>query len=168
MPQSLPFRTPEQVAQVACGVSELLEVLWGRGQAAALAGPLPPSQFRALTVIEGQKRVNQRTLGEALGSRPSSVSRLCDRLEAAGLVERVASPTSRREVDLRLSRRGAAVLEEFRTSRARELESVLRSMAPAELSTLVEGLEQFQEAAAAHIGLNDAASGPEEVSEATA
>lgn len=151
MPQSLPFRSAEHVAQTACRVSELLDVLWGRGQEATLAGPLPPSQFRALTVIEEQQGVNQRALGEALGSRPSSVSRLCDRLEAAGLVERLTSATSRREVVLRLSRRGAAVLDDFRASRAREIEAVLQSMSPAHLRTLAEGLEQFQNAAAAHI-----------------
>ncbi|MET9495628.1 MarR family transcriptional regulator [Streptomyces sp. NPDC006552] len=151
MSRSLPFRSAEHVAQVACHVSELLDVLWGRGQEAAAAGPLPPSQFRALTVIEDQERVNQRTLGEVLGSRPSSVSRLCDRLEAAGLVERLASPTSRREVELRLSRRGSAVLEDFRASRAREIEAVLQTMSPAQLRTLADGLEQFQDAAAAHI-----------------
>ncbi|MEV1025952.1 MarR family transcriptional regulator [Streptomyces sp. NPDC050264] len=168
MPRSLPSRTPEHVAQVACHVSELLEVLWGRGQEAASTGPLPPSQFRALTVIEDQQRVNQRALGEALGSRPSSVSRLCDRLEAAGLVERLASTTSRREVDLRLSRRGSAVLDDFRASRAREIEAVLQSMSPAHLRTLAEGLEQFQDAAAAHIGPGAARGGAEGPSEAIA
>ncbi|WP_338692977.1 MarR family transcriptional regulator [Streptomyces sp. Q6] len=155
MPRGLPFRTPEHVAQVAGHVSELLDVLWCRGQEATLSGPLPPSQFRALAVIEEQRRVNQRTLGEALGSRPSSVSRLCDRLEAAGLVERLASPTSRREVDLRLSRRGEAVLDDFRASRAREIVTVLRTMSPDQLRTLAEGLEQFEHAAAAHIGLSE-------------
>ncbi|MYW70098.1 MarR family transcriptional regulator [Streptomyces sp. SID8379] len=153
MPRNLPFHTPERVAQAVSDVSELLQVLWGRGQEAAPSGPLPPSQFRALTVIEEQRRVNQRTLGEALGSRPPAVSRLCDRLEAAGLVERIASATSRREVDLRLSRRGASVLEELRSSRAREVEAVLHAMSPAQLRTLAEGLEQFRTAATAHMGL---------------
>ncbi|MEU8489470.1 MarR family transcriptional regulator [Streptomyces sp. NPDC048641] len=152
MPRSLPSRS-QQVAHAACSVSELLEVLWGRGQESAPSGPLSPSQFRALTVIQEQQKVNLRTLGDALGSRPSAVSRLCDRLEAAGLVERFPSTTSRREVDLRLSRRGSVVLEEFRTARAREVEAVLQSMPPAHLATLAEGLEVFRAAAAAHIGL---------------
>lgn len=153
MPRSLPPRNQEQVALVAGNVSELLQVLWGRGHEAVPSGPLSPSQLRALTVIEGQHTVNQRALGAALGSRPSSISRLCDRLEAAGLIERCTSTTSRREVDLRLSRRGAAALEEFRTSRLREIEAVLQHMSPAHLATLAEGLEQFQAAAAVHIGL---------------
>ncbi|GAA1897533.1 MarR family transcriptional regulator [Streptomyces durmitorensis] len=153
MPRSLPLHSRETVAHAACSVSDLLEVLWGRGHEAAPSGPLPPSQFRALTVIKEQRKVNQRTLGEVLGSRPSAVSRLCDRLEAAGLIERLPSTTSRREVQLRLSRRGSSVLEEFRTLRVREVEAVLETMSPAHLATLSEGLNLFQEAAAEHIGL---------------
>ncbi|MGD6748826.1 MarR family winged helix-turn-helix transcriptional regulator [Streptomyces sp. BH105] len=168
MPRSLPLHTPERVAETACRVSELLDVLYGRGQEAASSGPLPPSQFRALAVIEEQQRVNQRALGEALGSRPSSVSRLCDRLEAAGLVERLASTTSRREVDLRLSRRGAAVLDDFRAARAREIAEVLETMEPAHLHTLAAGLEQFERAASAHIGPSEGPADAKEPSEATA
>ncbi|MFE9399398.1 MarR family winged helix-turn-helix transcriptional regulator [Streptomyces flavidovirens] len=168
MPLSLPSHSDEQVAHAAVSVSELLQVLWGRGQEAAPSGPLSPSQFRALTVIKDQRKVNQRTLGEALGSRPSAVSRLCDRLEAAGLVERIPSTTSRREVDLRLSRRGNAVLDEFRTFRVREVEAVLQTMSPAHLASLAEGLELFQAAAAAHIGLHGGASAGESPSAATA
>ncbi|MFD3580455.1 MarR family winged helix-turn-helix transcriptional regulator [Streptomyces sp. NPDC058644] len=168
MPRSLPSHSPERVAHAACSVSDLLEVLWGRGQEAAPSGPLPPSQFRALTVIKEQRKVNQRTLGEALGSRPSAVSRLCDRLEAAGLIERLPSTTSRREVDLRLSRRGSSVLEEFRTLRMREVEAVLETMSSADLATLAEGLDLFQTAAAEHIGLPSEADSDGGLSAATA
>lgn len=149
----------QQVSHDACAALELLQLLWGRGQEAAPAGPVSPSQLRALTVLEGREGANLRALGEALGSRPSSVSRLCDRLAAAGLVERFPSPTSRREVEVRLSRRGRAVLDEFRTFRVRELETVLREMSPAELAALAEGLEAFRVAAAARIGLDAAADG---------
>ncbi|MGW7067172.1 MarR family winged helix-turn-helix transcriptional regulator [Streptomyces sp. NPDC054855] len=153
MPRSRPSHSPERVAHAACSVSDLLEVLWGRGHEASPSGPLPPSQFRALTVIKEKGKVNQRTLGEALGSRPSAVSRLCDRLEAAGLIERLPSSTSGREVDLRLSRRGSATLGKFRTLRVREVEAVLETMSPDQLATLAEGLDLFQAAAGEHIGL---------------
>jgi DNA-binding MarR family transcriptional regulator len=129
-------------------VSELLEVLWGRGQEAAPTGPLSPSQVRALFAIEQYEGANLRTLGDALGSRPSSVSRLCDRLEAVGLVDRQTSPTSRREVELRLTRRGHAALAEFRDFRAREVKAVLGLMAANELAALAEGLAAFRRAAA--------------------
>lgn len=153
MPRNLPPRNPEQVANTANRVADLLEVLWGRGQEMAPPGPLPPSQLRALKVIEEQRSVNQRMLGDVLGTGPSAVSRLCDRLEAAGLLERVPSATSRREVELTLSAQGTKVLEELRLSRMRELETVLQTMTAADLGILSEGLEKLQQAATAHVGL---------------
>ncbi|OEJ36820.1 MarR family transcriptional regulator [Streptomyces agglomeratus] len=152
MPRTLHSADHEQVAHAACAVSELLQLLWGRGQEAAPSGPLSPSQLRALTALAGQEGVNLRALGEVLGTRPSSVSRLCDRLEAAGFVERYPSTTSRREIEVHLSRRGRAVLAESRAFRAREVETVLQQMTPANLAALAEGLEAFK-TAAAHLGL---------------
>ncbi|WP_343244834.1 MarR family transcriptional regulator [Streptomyces sp. SID14478] len=144
------------MADTANRVAELLEVLWGRAQEKAPSGPIPPSQLRALKVIEAQRSVNQRTLGDVLGTGPSSISRLCDRLEATGLLERIPSATSRREVELTLSAQGAKVLEELRQARMREVEAVLETMAPAHLGILAEGLEQLQQAARAHVGLHPA------------
>jgi DNA-binding MarR family transcriptional regulator len=137
----------EQVTMAARAASELLEVLWGRGQDAAPSGPVSPSQLRALLVIEGYEGANLRTLSDILGSRPSSLSRLCDRMEAMGLVVRSPSPTSRREVELRLSRRGHTVLEEYRALRAREVEMVLDRMEPSDIVALAQGLGAFRAAA---------------------
>lgn len=81
-------RTRAEVSADASAASELLEVLWGRGQEAAASGTVSPSQLRALLVIEKHEGTNLRSLGEALGSRAPSVSRLCDRMEAMGLVQR--------------------------------------------------------------------------------
>lgn len=140
-------RHREQVSEDVCAASELLEVLWGRGQEAAPAGTVSPSQLRALLVIEQQEGSNLRSLGEALGSRAPSVSRLCDRMEAMGLVQRHPSPTSRREVELRLTARGRLLLEEYRAIRTRELAAVLERMQPAEVAALAEGLAAFRTAA---------------------
>ncbi|MFJ4964654.1 MarR family protein [Streptomyces sp. ADI96-02] len=140
-------RTRDQVAADASAASELLEVLWGRGQEAASSGTVSPSQLRALLVIEKQEGANLRSLGEALGSRAPSVSRLCDRMEAMGLVQREPSATSRREVELRLSLRGRTLLEEYRAIRARELNAVLERMEPAAVAALAEGLTAFHAAA---------------------
>ncbi|KFK88222.1 MarR family transcriptional regulator [Streptomyces sp. JS01] len=140
-------RNGEQASAYAVAASELLEVLWGRGQESAASGTVSPSQLRALLVIEKQEGTNLRALGEALGSRAPSVSRLCDRMEAMGLVLRAPSPTSRRELELRLSLRGRALLEEYRALRAAELNAVLERMAPADLAALTDGLAAFHAAA---------------------
>ncbi|GHF50819.1 MarR family winged helix-turn-helix transcriptional regulator [Streptomyces fimicarius] len=137
----------EQASADAVAASELLEVLWGRGQESAASGTVSPSQLRALLVIERQEGTNLRALGEALGSSAPSVSRLCDRMEAMGLLQRAPSPTSRREVELRLSPRGRALLEEYRALRAAELNAVLERMDPAALASLAEGLAAFHAAA---------------------
>ncbi|MGC4950172.1 MarR family winged helix-turn-helix transcriptional regulator [Streptomyces sp. DT224] len=142
----LPHR-PEQVSEDVCAASELLEVLWGRGQEAAARGAVSPSQLRALLVIEQQEGSNLRSLGEALGSRAPSVSRLCDRMEAMGLVQRDPSPTSRREVELRLTLQGRELLEEYRAIRTRELTAVLERMQPSEVAALAVGLTAFRSAA---------------------
>ncbi|MFF3750912.1 MarR family winged helix-turn-helix transcriptional regulator [Streptomyces sp. NPDC002018] len=142
----------EQVAEAACAASELLEVLWGRGQETAPSGPVSPSQLRALLVIEKREGVNLRTLGDVLGSRPSSLSRLCDRMEAMGLVVRSPSPTSRREVELRLSRHGHKVLDEYRALRTREVGVVLERMDPSDVMMLAQGLGAFRAAANERLG----------------
>lgn len=145
-------RQSEQVTEAACTASELLEVLWGRGQETAPTGPVSPSQLRALLVIEQHEGANLRTLGEVLGSRASSLSRLCDRMEAMGLVVRSPSPTSRREVELRLDRRGHTVLDEYRAFRTREVGIVLERMDPSDVLTLAEGLSAFRAAATGRLG----------------
>jgi DNA-binding MarR family transcriptional regulator len=143
-----PTSRPLQAAHDACAVTELLEALWGRGQAAAPDGPISPSQLRALLAIEAHEGINLRLLSEVLGSSAPSVSRLCDRLGALGLVERSQSASSRREVELRLSPRGHAAVSELRDYRVRELNAVLQTMEPSGIADLARGLRAFREAAA--------------------
>ncbi|MFI5828515.1 MarR family winged helix-turn-helix transcriptional regulator [Streptomyces sp. NPDC051578] len=152
MPRAFPSLSHDQTAHEACALLEMLDVLWGRSQEAA--APVSPSQLRALIVIEQRAGVNLRDLGEALGSAPPSVSRLCDRLEAAGLLERSPARSSRREVELRLSRRGHTALADARALRAHELTKVLERMSPEQQRELAAGLAAFRGAAAAHVGLD--------------
>ncbi|MFH8749486.1 MarR family winged helix-turn-helix transcriptional regulator [Streptomyces rimosus] len=140
----------EQVTEATLAASELLEVLWGRGQETARSAQVSPSQLRALLVIEDHEGTNLRALADALGSRPPAVSRLCDRLEAMGLAERCPSATSRREVELRLSLRGRAFLEEYRAARKSEVAAIVARMDPAQVADLASGLAAFHRAAAVH------------------
>lgn len=69
-----------------------------------------------------------------------------------GLVVRSPSPTSRREVELRLDRRGHTVLDEHRAFRTREVGIVLERMDPSDVLTLAEGLSAFRAAATGRLG----------------
>ncbi|MEV7246725.1 MULTISPECIES: MarR family winged helix-turn-helix transcriptional regulator [unclassified Streptomyces] len=126
---------------------ELLEVLWGRASTA----PASPSQMRVLLMLEHQDGINLRTLADSLASTPPSTSRLCDRLVAAGFVERAISPADRREVRLHLSNRGRAFLDDLRARREKELQAVLERMPAVKRTALLEGLEAFCDTAASQI-----------------
>ncbi|MEU3338895.1 MarR family winged helix-turn-helix transcriptional regulator [Streptomyces sp. NPDC002144] len=126
---------------------ELLEVVWGRASTA----PTSASQLRVLHILEHQDGIRLRTLAESLASTPPSTSRLCDRLVAAGFVEREVSAEDRREVRLHLSNRGRAFLADLRARREGELQTVLRDMPAAKRVALLEGLEAFCAAAATQI-----------------
>ncbi|WP_327714926.1 MarR family transcriptional regulator [Streptomyces sp. NBC_00490] len=127
--------------------AELLEVLWGRASTA----PVSASQLRVLFILEHNEGINLRTLADSLGSTPPSTSRLCDRLQAVGFVERRAAIASRRELELYLSRRGRAFLTDLRARRESALQSVLEQMSTPQRSALLKGLEAFCAAAAAQI-----------------
>ncbi|MEV8562835.1 MarR family transcriptional regulator [Streptomyces sp. NPDC051917] len=139
-----PRPEPAEVARVTATAGELLEVLWGRASTA----PASASQMRVLLTLEHQDGINLRTLCDALSSAPPATSRLCDRLVAAGFVERVIGKADRREVRLHLSIRGRAFLDELRARREEELQAVLRLMPTGKRAALLEGLEAFCDAAA--------------------
>jgi DNA-binding MarR family transcriptional regulator len=142
-----PRPEPTEVARVTSTAAELLEVLWGRASTA----PVSASQLRVLLVLEHHEGVNLRILTDTLASTPSSTSRLCDRLQAAGFIERVASPADRREVRLHLSSQGHAFLADLRARREKVLQAVLDQMPAAHRTALLQGLEAFCDAAAAQI-----------------
>ncbi|MEU8588928.1 MarR family transcriptional regulator [Streptomyces sp. NPDC048664] len=144
---SSPRPEPAEVAHVTSEAAELLEILWGRASTA----PVSASQLRVLFILEHNEGINLRTLADALGSTPPSTSRLCDRLQAVGFVERAASSVSRRELRLYLSHRGRTFLAELRARREEALESVLAQMPAAKRTALLQGLEAFVAAAAAQL-----------------
>lgn len=72
---------------------------------------------------------------------PTLVSHL-DKLEAAGLVERVHShPTDRRRVELTLTPAGAQMLEQLRERRTAWLAAHLEQLAPADLAAIAAAIE---------------------------
>lgn len=140
-PASSP-RGSHEAARAACDLIEALEVLWEHGRDTATT-PISTSQLRVLYALERDGGINLRTLGEMLGSAPSSVSRLCDRLKAVGLVERSPSPVSRRELELCLTGRGKSYLGELRKRRELDLTAALDAMPPERYEDLLGGLQSL-------------------------
>ena len=126
--------------------AEALVGIWAH-VAESLDVRISPTQLRALTAVGRYGELNLSQLAEALGALPSSASRLCDRLEAAGMLIRDTGRASRRAVCLRLTPDGEALLEQARRSRRVQIEHILDAMSPAGRAQLAEGLTAFQHAA---------------------
>ncbi|MFI0357160.1 MarR family winged helix-turn-helix transcriptional regulator [Actinomadura sp. 9N407] len=120
--------------------------VWARAHHASDV-PIPATQLRALFVLE-QGAVNVSSLATELGALVSSASRLCDRLEAGGLLLRDPG-RDRREVTVRLTAEGQALLDRLRLRRREELARVLATMSSPARAALLWGLTQFHEAASA-------------------
>ncbi|WP_410586318.1 MarR family winged helix-turn-helix transcriptional regulator [Amycolatopsis sp. lyj-23] len=108
---------------------------------------LPASQFRALVVLDHHEGINLSSLAELLGTTPPLASRLCDRLQASGFVERTLSKHSGRELSLCLSDRGRAHLNRVRARRKKHIAEALAALPPETREALFAGLTAFHAAA---------------------
>lgn len=108
--------------------------------------PVPATQLRVLFIVGRRDGINLSGLAAELGALLSSASRLCDRLEAAGLIVRDPGQQSRREITIRLSADGQALLERVRRHRREELLRVLSAMPAPARAALLAGLTQFSTA----------------------
>lgn len=122
-----------------------------------LAQRVSPAQLRVLLVLDQHGAQNLTALAEHLGAIPSSATRLCDRLVAAGLILRDVDRADRRVVSLSLSRDGRRLLDEFADQRVAALAAVTARMAADDRRALLRGLRAFAAAvrAAGDRPLND-------------
>ncbi|MEV6959665.1 MarR family transcriptional regulator [Streptomyces sp. NPDC051207] len=134
--------------EIGDAVDGLADLWAGAAQGARLR--LPPQQLRALRILESAPGMNLTALAERMELGMPAASRLCDRLEAAGLLERMLHPRNRREVRLELTGPGRQILEEVAARRAKALAAVLAAMDPNALEALsggMRGLVRAQRAA---------------------
>ncbi|MGC5022344.1 MarR family transcriptional regulator [Micromonospora sp. DT47] len=110
---------------------------------------VPPTQLRVLALISERPETNVNRLAELLDVVPSSASRLCDRLEATGLLRRVADPRDRREVRLLLTAPAENLLGELQDRRHRAVQAVLDRMPHRAQHELLLALLAFGQAAEA-------------------
>ena len=112
---------------------------------------VPPAQVRALLIIDRAGSLNLTRLAEALGASQSAASRLCDRIQAAGLLARDRAPASRREIVLFPTESGRRLAEWVRARRRAALGNVLQAMSPDGRDALAEGLRELAVGAVARI-----------------
>jgi MarR family transcriptional regulator, organic hydroperoxide resistance regulator len=111
---------------------------------------LPLGQFRLCILLYREGRRTMSQVGDSLGISVSAVTQMADRLERAGLVERVAEPGGdRRTRYLQLTRNGFATMEERNTLRVERASAALRSLTPEQRQSILDAMETLQNAARA-------------------
>jgi DNA-binding MarR family transcriptional regulator len=118
------------VAISACSISQVDETI-------------TIAQFRTLVILSNQGPINLATLAGLLGVQPSATGRMVDRLVAAGLIDRLPHPTSRRELLATLTDRGRDVVRRVSEHRRAEIAKVVQNMPAGERRGLVRALKAF-------------------------
>ncbi|MBQ1027218.1 MarR family transcriptional regulator [Micromonospora sp. C95] len=115
------------------------------------ANRISTAQLRAVMLVERHDGINLRRLAAGLDMLLSSASRLCDRLVAAGMLEREPGRADRREISLHLTAEARRLLTELRDDRRQHLAAILADMAPEAREALLRGLRAFDEAARSRV-----------------
>jgi len=108
-----------------------------------LGSSVPPAQMRALLTIDQAGSLNLSGLAGALGASASAASRLCDRMQAAGLLTRDRAAASRREIVLLPTESGRRLAEWVRGRRRAALRDVMETMSPDGREALAQGLREL-------------------------
>jgi DNA-binding MarR family transcriptional regulator len=137
----------DRLTAAAESAGAALQATWLRANDAISAIVSAP-QLRAMEIIREYGTINLSQLADELGCAPSSASRLCDRLVAAGLINRKASVETRREISLSLRPQGSRLLRRLEARRRAELATVLEQMTPTGARALIRGLEEYAQVTA--------------------
>jgi DNA-binding MarR family transcriptional regulator len=108
-----------------------------------ISSSVPPAQLRALLIIDRVGSLNLNKLAAQVGASASATSRLCDRMEVAGLLTRDRAVGSRREIVLLLTESGRRLAEWVRDQRRAALAELLSAMSPEGREALVRGLGEL-------------------------
>lgn len=117
-----------------------------------LDGIVSLPQFRVLAVLAELEPARSTTVARALGLDASTITRLADRLVAAGHVVRGGDPGNRSVVTLELTPLGRNLVTQVTRWRRQELTRILGQLAPTDRVRLTASLRLLVEAAGAGYG----------------
>ena len=106
---------------------------------------LTQAQWRAIIHLSRNEGMTQATLAERLEIQPITLTRLLDRMENAGWVQRRTHPADRRAVQLYLTAQSQPILEQLHALGTATLQEATRGIAPRAERQLVATLEQLKQ-----------------------
>lgn len=106
---------------------------------------LTTQQFNVLRILKGQhpKPAAIGLVNERMLDKMSNASRLVEKLRKKGLVERTPCPEDRRQVDVKLTAEGLAVLNEA-NAQILNASKKFNALSPKEITTLNELLDKLR------------------------
>lgn len=98
------------------------------------------AQYNVLRVLRGAEAAGlcRNEIRDRLITRMPDVSRLLDRMEAAGLISRVRSSADRRQVNTTLTAKGRKLVDQLDGPMAREHERQFKGLDAKQLKTLID------------------------------
>jgi DNA-binding MarR family transcriptional regulator len=132
----------EADVDAAMAVSRVMQGIAARS-AAELPHELTLPQLRALVVLGDRSSTTVNGLAERLGIKPSTTTRLADRLVAKRLILRQPGTEDRREIRLALSASGQRVVRRVMDSRRRQVSEILASLPAPERAAMRDAFAKF-------------------------
>jgi DNA-binding MarR family transcriptional regulator len=108
---------------------------------------LTPTQYNALRILRGAgpEGLSCNEVGQRMITKVPDITRLLDRLEAAGLVGRVRTPSDRRVVQVHITRRGLDRLQAIDEPTADLHRRQFANLSKADLRELIRLLEEARQ-----------------------
>lgn len=125
-------------------ISDVARLLRREFDARARRIGLTRPQWRVLTMLSRAEGITQICLADQLEVEPISASRMVDRLQDAGLIERRADPADRRAWRLYLTPRSRSLLDELRPIAQTLLAETMEGFADDERDRLISYLERLR------------------------
>ena len=104
-------------------------------------------QHRALVVLASRGPQRITDLADLLAVNGSTATRLCDRLQRRGLLQRERSTEDRRTVRVSLTAAGVRLLQQITEARRQEINRILQAMPIRSRASVLAALRGFAEAA---------------------
>lgn len=108
-----------------------------------ISSAVPTAQLRALLVIDQAGSLNLNQFAKLLGTSASAASRLCDRMQVAGLLTRDRAAASRREVVLLPTEAGRRLAGWVRQQRRAAVAGLLSEMTADGAQAMTRGLAEL-------------------------
>ncbi|HEY6793611.1 MAG TPA: MarR family winged helix-turn-helix transcriptional regulator [Kineosporiaceae bacterium] len=138
-------RTP-RITDPMARAAEAFSLVWS-SIPAELSDKISTSQLRVLITVGRSGVTTVTALARDLGALPSSATRLCDRLVAAGFLARAPAAANRRFHAVSLTPAGEQLLDVLDTHRRDAFTAIVTRMDPDDREALQRGLVAFAAAA---------------------